>query len=348
MSNFLNIPALPGVSSGPLASPVGFATEQWNKLVNANSWNEYTSNMSPMTKKIILISVIIFFVIFFIAHQIYRYLRRIWDIRDTLYVFETFTASNDRRIQLYYGSPLKMERMSVPGGEPGSFWYRTDTKIRIITTPFVDIQDGATIRLWLRLSAQNFTENVGVDKPRAIFTQGLVGSQGTVAELIANPMRLMGNQTWINQCQLGLFLDRRVNQLIFRVGKSTGGDSFAGRVDDVPVKRWFQLTLRVSRGVCEVYMDGELLHVWSIPQGFRIPSGSSMALFHQLPTVGFWGWISFMQVFTGTMTPMEIQKKYLLERPDIDKWEFEHQGIPDTQPTIKKVCASGDANCRTD
>jgi len=64
--------------------------------------------------------------------------------------------------------------------------------------------------------------------------------------------------------------------------------------------------------------------------------------------VGFWGWISFMQVFTGTMTPMEIQKKYLLERPDIDKWEFEHQGIPDTQPTIKKVCASGDANCGTD
>ena len=355
MSNFLSISPLPtsfGKNVASVAAPntstaVSAVKQQWSNFVNSNSMGEFVEQMPPWIKKYMIVSTALLIIVLWFIYQIYRYFMKRWLIRDQLYYYENFPLENNRMMKLYYGSPLKMERASIPGGDPGSFWFRRDSKIRLVNGNNISSRDGATIRMWLRLSSENFTENVSEDVPRVIFSQGFSGASGTTEEIINNPVRLLTNRTWMDSCQLGLFLNRRLNQLVLRVGRrgAQSSPSFEAKVEDVPIHRWFHLTLRVTTGVVEAYVDGELLNIWSLPGGFETGEGRILALFNQIPAVGFWGWISFFQTISQSLTPKEIQEKYLLELPDIIRWENLHRvSGRDPKPTVKTSC-SGVGTC---
>lgn len=326
--------AIPGFGSFGSSLGIGTSNFSFGNGFGMNGLNINT--MSPRTKKLMIIGLLIVIVVCIFIYNIYKFYKRRWDIRDSLYYYEAFHSGKLTK-KIYYGSPLTMDKESLPGGTMGSFWNRTDTSLRILDGNYITIENGATIRMWLRLQPDNFTENLSEPISRTIFTGGLIGSQGTQDQIINNPDLLLSNRNWMDYCHLGLFLDRSVNRLTFQVGKKLGGVQQC-HIDDVPIQKWFQLTLRVSSGVVEAYIDGELLNIWSISDGFTIPSGSTITLFNQIPSVGFWGHICFFQSYAKVLTPDEIQHRYNLESSDIRVWNKYNMGHPDTQPTIVSSC----------
>jgi hypothetical protein len=347
MSNFLNIPALPATVSnsamGNMTKPFSLIGTQFNIMKNSNSFGNYMNQMSPATKRGLFIMTCAVVFICIIIYQIYKYYQLRWKIRDSLYYFETFNMKNNS-LKLYYGTPLRMNVEAIPGGQPGSFWYRTDPKIRILSGNNFNINDGVTIRMWLKISSDNFQQNTNDELERVIFTKGLADSEGSTNDIINNPNLLLTNRNWASVCQLGLFLDRRVNRLHLQVGKNSPGGTFKCPIDDIPIKKWFQLSIRISIGVIDVYIDGELYNTWSITEGFTIPNGSAIALFHQIPTVGFWGWTCFFQSIPKVLTPNEVYERFMWEVPDMIEWERRDTG-PEARPTVNATCTGADSEC---
>ena len=362
MSNFLKIGKIPNVIpnatgiQNQIQKTIGknaSSQANWTSTFRnaTDNWNDFTNRVD---RRILWLSALLVVIIAYFIYAMYQYYQRKNAIRDERYVYESFPYPNEpeRLKKLYYGSPLKMEKVAIPGSLPGSFWYRDQSSIRVLSIPQISTSlPGITIRMWMRLAPENYTENIGVERPRAIFTRGLTGTNETESDLIANPNLLLANTTWIENTTLGLFLNRQVNQLQFQVGKAertTGQPStMTCLLDDVPVQKWFHLAYIVRSHSVEAYIDGELMNVWSAPNGVQFPEGSTLAYFQQVPTTGFWGWTSFFQVLTSPMNIPQLQKQYRLEKVDIDIWNRIHRGRPDKKPSIQTNCLSGEPLCQT-
>lgn len=160
------------------------------------------------------------------------------------------------------------------------------------------VYNDRTIRMWIRIDKNNFEETT-LTEPKKI---------------------------WSDENSLfTLSMDRHANRFYFKINQ------FQGVIDDIPINQWFQITIRVSIGICDFYLDGELINTWSILNGFQMQPISFLNSYHYavLPKNkandfnnknGYNGQIGFFQMIPEAWSPQQIQKQYLNEKPEFIIW----------------------------
>ena len=314
---------------------------EWNTFTQSSSFSEWWATTTPgaRTGVIILLALIVLIPVFIWKYVQYRRQKAL--IAEDLY---GYTIIDKKR--LYYASPEAMTRQEVPGESccgMASIPLSSPRAVNLhpIIFPTRSSSFGFTVRMWLYLRQSNYqrygmtqTEMKSyletIPTPRmGILTYGPFGFTDAVVQ---DPFQMLSMPVdWTMRVPFGIFLDRSKNKLWFILDRTRSGEApLQAFVEDVPLDTLFQLSVVVTPQRLEIYLDGELLNVWSQQNGYTIPDESNWLLydnvrrekthttngrtFQVLEQVGFQGRIAFLEMKSNALTPMQIRQRYSEEK----------------------------------
>lgn len=91
-------------------------------------------------------------------------------------------------------------------------------------------------------------------------------------------------------------------------------------INDVPLNRWFNLTVTLNDNVCEIYLNCKLESTFTL---YGRPTTRTNSNIYITQMGGFPGYISYLQYFNNALTPVEICNLYNQNKPTFDKQQEE-------------------------
>lgn len=192
-----------------------------------------------------------------------------------------------------------------------------------------DILKVFTYSMWLKIKPQSYSIN---DNPyKVILIRGSVGNN---------------DMDYFEGKEPGIYLDNNDNSLIINMGKKIDINKPIDqiRVSDLPINKWFCLTLVIENNSVNIFIDGLLLDTLILINSIYTNEGS----LYLKSLGGFFGHLVYLRYVNEALTPKLVYEYYMKEKLVIDDFvkKYETTTPEDMLVRNERLLAQSRENCK--
>jgi hypothetical protein len=311
------------------------------------SIKSFFSNLSN-TQKVLLtiIFIIITILIFFILNKLTTqpsmgYIRvdggnnNVYQISDPVTIIGYSTTNPNVFNMIWKGDWINQsdnkKGVIVPITLSNSYDKTINEKLPDINQFPNDIPKVFTYSMWLKIKPQSYL--IQDNQYKVILIRGSIGNNDNI--------------NYFEGKQPGIYLDNSDNSLMINMGKQldlTKNTRNQIRVSDLPLNKWFCLTIVVMNNSVDIFIDGLLLDTLTLINVIYENEGS----LYLKSLGGFFGHLVYLRYINEALTPKLVYEYYMKEKLIIDDFVKKYETTTPEDMLIKneRLLAQSRENCK--
>jgi hypothetical protein len=193
-----------------------------------------------------------------------------------------------------------------------------------------DIPKVFTYSMWLKIRPQSYL--IKENQYKVILIRGSVGNS---------------DKNYFEGKEPGIYLDNTDNSLMINMGKQldlTKPATNQIRVSDLPLNKWFCLTIVVENNSVDIYIDGLLLDTLTLVNVSYTNEGS----LYLKSLGGFFGHLVYLRYVNESLKPKLVHEYYMKEKLVIDDFIKKYETTTPEDMLVKneRLLAQSRENCK--
>jgi hypothetical protein len=193
-----------------------------------------------------------------------------------------------------------------------------------------------TYSMWLKIKQNSFVDQAqqSSNRYKVILIRGDIGTS---------------NQDYFNNKTPGIYLDTTINALKINMGNSVIEENSTNNfneitVQEIPINKWFCLTVVVMNNTVDIYIDGLLLDTLILKNSTYSNEGP----LYLKSLGGFDGHLVYLRYTNEALEPKKVYSHYLKEKVVIDDFVIKYETTTPAEMLERneRLLAQSRENCR--